>query len=309
MQLNAANQEISMIQTRKGNQVGQRARAAIGFSLIEMMVALVAGLIVSAAVIAFLLSSMKSNGEYVRSTRLTQELRNTLDLVTRDLSRAGYNDNALQFVSLPNISEFAPVFIKDDSPLVTAGLATTYTNADSRGCILYAYDRTFPIGFEDDGTCDDIAGCGTAGEIDFDRGESRGIRRVCIDGNCNDDLNDVGVIEFFESKAGLTTSTPPSCDQGTTQRANYGVYPPTCNTASGWCPLSDPKVLNITRFRIIDTSTNLAGSSMRVRDLIIYLEGRLVGDNDLRRIVSTKVKIRADCINPTIANCRNKPVP
>ena len=309
MQLTVANQEIPMKQSqpRHGSQAGQALRATTGFSLIEMMVALVAGLIVSAAVIAFLLSSMKSNGEYVRSTRLTQELRNTLDLVTRDLSRAGYNDNALQFVSLPNISEFAPVHIKDDGSTVTAGDATTYTNADSRGCILYAYDRTFPIGFEADGTCDDITGCGTAGEIDFGRGESRGIRRVCIDGNCNDDLNDVGVIEFFESKAGLTS--PPTCNQnGSTNRADYTVHPPTCNTTSGWCPLSDPKVLNITRFRIIDTSTDIS-NAMRVRDLIIYMEGRLVGDNDLRRIVSTKVKIRADCINPTIANCRNQPVP
>ena len=34
-----------------------------GFTLVELMVALVAGLIVSAAVVAFLLSSMRSNGE------------------------------------------------------------------------------------------------------------------------------------------------------------------------------------------------------------------------------------------------------
>ncbi len=44
------------------------------------MVAMVAGMIVSAAVLMFFFSSMKSNGEYVQSTRLTQELRNTLDL-------------------------------------------------------------------------------------------------------------------------------------------------------------------------------------------------------------------------------------
>ena len=114
-----------------------RPLAATGFSLVEMMVALAAGLIVSGAVIAFLLSSMKSNGEYVQSTRLTQELRNTLDLVTRDLSRAGYNDNALLFVSLPNISKFAPMFIKDNTPFVASGDSATYGNADTRGCVIY----------------------------------------------------------------------------------------------------------------------------------------------------------------------------
>ena len=59
-------------------------------ALVELMVALVAGLIVSAAVTRFFISSMKSNGEYVQSTRLTQELRNILDLMSRDVRRAGY---------------------------------------------------------------------------------------------------------------------------------------------------------------------------------------------------------------------------
>ena len=42
-----------------------------GFSLIELMIALVAGLLVSGAAVLFLMSSMRSNGEYVQSVRLT----------------------------------------------------------------------------------------------------------------------------------------------------------------------------------------------------------------------------------------------
>lgn len=274
-----------------------------GFSLIEMMIALAAGLIVSGAAIAFLLSSMKSNGEYVQSTRLTQELRNTLDLVTRDLSRAGYNDNSLLFVSLPNVSVFAPMLIKDDTPFVTAGTPSTYGNADGRGCVIYAYDRTFPLGYVDDSTCDDVTGCGTPGAIDFARGEVRGLRRVCVDGDCND-ANDVGVIEFFESKTGVTN--PPTCAQ--TGQADYSAYPPTCNTTSGWCPLSDPKVVNISRFALINTSTTVS-NVMRIRDLTLFMEGSLVRTPDFTRSVSTKIKVRADCINPTIASCAVAPAP
>ena len=85
---------------------------AAGFTLVEMMVAIVAGMIVSLAVVAFMMSSMRSNGEYVQSTRLTQELRNTLDLIVRDVARAGYNDDALAYVSLPNTSPFSPMFMK-----------------------------------------------------------------------------------------------------------------------------------------------------------------------------------------------------
>lgn len=285
----------------KQNQARSRSRDAGGFTLVEMMVALVAGLIVSAAVVAFMLSSMKSNGEYVQSTRLTQELRNTLDLVTRDLSRAGYNDSALTYVSLPNTSEFAPVFIKDLTPFVTAGNASTYLNADTDGCVLYAYDRTFPIGYADNTDCDDVTGCGTSGQIDLEFGEIRGIRRTCIDGACDGEADDVGVIEFAESATGVT----PACTGAT---ASYVTNPPTCNTSSGWCSLSDPTLLNITRFMVINSSGDLAGM-MRIRDLGIHLEGQMVNQPDFTRAVATKVKIRADCINPTVANCGSAPAP
>ena len=143
------------------------SRDAGGFTLVEMMVALVAGLIVSAALVAFMLSSMKSNGEYVQSTRLTQELRNTLDLVTRDLSRAGYNDSALTYVSLARISPNSRQSSSRTTPFVTAGNATTYLNADTDGCVLYAYDRTFPIGYADNTDCDDVTGWGTSAQIDL----------------------------------------------------------------------------------------------------------------------------------------------
>ena len=78
-----------------------------GFSLVELMVALAAGLVISGAAVAFLLSSFRSNGEYVQSTRLSQELRNSLDAVTRDLRRAGYDDDALKYLSNSTISPAA----------------------------------------------------------------------------------------------------------------------------------------------------------------------------------------------------------
>ena len=277
--------------------ISARVRECQGFSLVEMMVALVAGLIVSAAVIAFLLSSMKSNGEYVQSTRLTQELRNTLDLVSRDLVRAGYSDGALTYKSLPYTSPLAPVFIKDLTPFVIAGTASTYPNADTDGCVLYAYDRTFPIGYA--ASCHSVNGCGTSSALDLNNAELRGIRRTCVDGACDGEADDVGVIEFAESSATVT----PTCTGGT---AVYGSNPPACNTASGWCSLSDPTLLNITRFMVINSSADVS-NVMRVRNLRVYLEGQLRNGADFSRAVSTNVKIRADCINPTIARCSASP--
>ena len=63
--------------------------AAGGFSLIELMVAMVLGLIVIGAVIALVLSMMRANNQTIAATRLTQELRAVAALMSSDLRRAG----------------------------------------------------------------------------------------------------------------------------------------------------------------------------------------------------------------------------
>jgi Tfp pilus assembly protein PilW len=63
-------------------------RRAGGFSLVELMVALVVGLIVVGAVLALVVAITKSNRQTLQSTRLNQELRATLAMVASDLRRA-----------------------------------------------------------------------------------------------------------------------------------------------------------------------------------------------------------------------------
>lgn len=145
-----------------------------GFSLIELMIALVAGLIVTGAVIVFTLVSLRNNAEYVQATRLTQELRASMDLLGKELARAGYDETALGRImnaASASPSPFAPIFVSNDG-----------------SCAIYAYDRTG----------------GTAGTVDLAQGEIRAIRRMSrtVAGRT------VGVIEFAESVAGVT----PTCD-------------------------------------------------------------------------------------------------
>lgn len=96
-------------------------RQAAGFTLVELMVALVLGLIVVGAVLALVLSVMKSNRQTIQTTRLTQELRSVTAVVANDLRRArGVAD-----------------------PLVEAKLSggSRYKNIDysTAGCVRYAY--------------------------------------------------------------------------------------------------------------------------------------------------------------------------
>jgi type IV pilus assembly protein PilW len=59
-----------------------------GFSLVELMVALVVGLIVIGAVLALVLSIMRSNNQTIQVTRLTQEMRATTAVITSEIKRA-----------------------------------------------------------------------------------------------------------------------------------------------------------------------------------------------------------------------------
>ncbi|MES2858757.1 MAG: prepilin-type N-terminal cleavage/methylation domain-containing protein [Pseudomonadota bacterium] len=60
-----------------------------GFSLVELMVAMVLGLIVIGSVIALVLSMIRANNQTIAATRLTQELRAVAALMSSDLRRAG----------------------------------------------------------------------------------------------------------------------------------------------------------------------------------------------------------------------------
>jgi prepilin peptidase dependent protein B len=62
-----------------------------GITLIELMIAMAIGLIVTAAVIALFISVLSANTTNLNEIRLNQELRAVMSLMTRDVRRAGYN--------------------------------------------------------------------------------------------------------------------------------------------------------------------------------------------------------------------------
>lgn len=100
-------------------------RGAGGFSLIEVMVAMVAGLILIGAVIALVTSVAQANALAMQSIRLTQELRALMDITTRDVRRAGTVANPIARIG------------KD-----TANPYGTITVANSGACIRFQYSNT-----------------------------------------------------------------------------------------------------------------------------------------------------------------------
>ena len=68
----------------------RRRRSSAGLSLIELMLALAIGLLIVAAASGLLVVQLREYRSMTLQTRLTQEMRSALELIQRDLRRAGY---------------------------------------------------------------------------------------------------------------------------------------------------------------------------------------------------------------------------
>jgi prepilin-type N-terminal cleavage/methylation domain-containing protein len=263
--------------SQRASNMNLPATNARGFSLVELMVALAAGLIVSAAVVAFLMSSFRSNADYVVSTRLTQELRNTLDLVSRDLRRSGYDEYSVSGMATGRISPFSHVRLCDAAG-ACVGDATAPTPPLT--CVIYSYDRNGSH----------------PGALDVDNGEVRALRRKLV--TAANGLTNVGVIEYAVS----TGTTKPTC---TGAGPDYTTFPVTCNTTTTWCALTDPTKMDITSFVLTDSGANTGG--VKLRDIGIDMQGRPAGTNQYIRGVHTSVRIRSDCFDTSLASCSLSP--
>ena len=101
-----------------------------GFTLIELMISIVIGLIILAAVIGMFVTMIKSDNDNLKAIRINQELRAAMSLITRNIRRAGANQNAA--VDSPT------------NPFSVAGGTRLTLAANQQGiansCITYSYD-------------------------------------------------------------------------------------------------------------------------------------------------------------------------
>lgn len=62
-----------------------------GITLIELMIAMLIGLIITAGVIGIFVSNIKSSSDNIRMLRMNQELRGVMTLISDEIKRAGYS--------------------------------------------------------------------------------------------------------------------------------------------------------------------------------------------------------------------------
>ena len=77
------------------NSMRLSMRCQAGFSLMEAVVAMSISLVVTASMVAMMANSLGSTSRIVNMTKLSDDLRSTMQMLTRDVRRASYNANAM----------------------------------------------------------------------------------------------------------------------------------------------------------------------------------------------------------------------
>lgn len=101
-----------------------------GFNLIELMVALTLGLLLLAAVSQIYINTTGSSHNTLQMARVNQELRAAMDVMVRDIQRAGYYNQAT-VTGTGAVAGAANPFMQGANDLQISG----------GSCITYTYDR------------------------------------------------------------------------------------------------------------------------------------------------------------------------
>ena len=85
---------------RKGNHIERRSIASLkahqaGATLMEMMIGLALGVVVTTAMVVLMANALGTTTRIIHMSQLTDELRNSMSMMTRDLRRANYTAHSL----------------------------------------------------------------------------------------------------------------------------------------------------------------------------------------------------------------------
>lgn len=83
-----------MLNRKLSEQTWREMSRQRGVTLIELMVAMVVSLIASTAMIMLMANTLGTGTQTIQMTRLTQEMRTAMQLITRDLRRANFHSNS-----------------------------------------------------------------------------------------------------------------------------------------------------------------------------------------------------------------------
>lgn len=249
-------------------------RRQAGLSLVELMVGLLVGSFVAAAGVSIYTNSIRAGTDNVKLARLNQDLRAMMDIMVRDIRRAGFVTSVPDFNSA---AVQANPFLDSATVGATTDIAVYDYDGGATNCIVYAYNRNddSPVVLSND--------------------ERLGFRFNTTDGELemrtNGTTNEVcggtwqSITEPEIEITGLTftlTDTPLNVTSMMTDADNDGVKDGD-DDDSGTCDSGE--VCN----------TCISGEAcLHVRNVVISLSGQLRDDATVTQAIVEQVRIRND---------------
>jgi len=227
----------------------------VGASIMEVLVAMSISLVVTASMIALMANSLATTGRIVKMTKLADDMRVAMQMVTRDLRRSSYNANSFYCYANDNCAS-------DGSALTLAG-DIDFVDEDNDGidddnCFTFLMDRD-----HDGNSTEDDAG---------------GFRRV------QDPQVGVDVIEMW------TGDSAPNCASPAGSAGWVQITDPEVVEITDFRIDNN---LSYTEVIQTDAAGNPTLSQV-VRKFRIDLEGRLVLDDNIERHVEDVISVRND---------------
>ncbi len=243
-------------------------RNQLGFTLVELMTSMLLGLVILGGVITVFTNTVATNNSTLQTTRLNQELRSIMEMISSDLRRAGYFHNAHCTTAARNLSAVAAA----DSASCSDGIGTEgagqsnpfspieiATHLEDRDCILFRYDY------------ENSAGTAAMPDGILQMSEHYGYKR---------DTDNKGIGFISRRFAGA------ACEAG------------------GWRRLSNPAMSDITTVIFDSTGSytlTTADGLISVRSITITISGQLVSDSAISSTLRSTISISNDRYCPGAA--------
>lgn len=256
-----------------------------GVTLVELMIGLLVGLIVIAAGMNIFITSIRGQTDNINLTRLNQDMRTMMDIMERDIRRAG-------FVTSAPDTHIASL---QDNPFfdTTTDIAFYDTNG-SKSCIVYSYN--YDESTDDEGLIDvestDRFGfrLGTDGKLDMRRYGTTNAN--CTDGswqNITEPEVEITALTFTLTTATLNVTSMVNDDDGdgNVETSDTDGIPYGDDNGNGICDTGE----------VCNTCTRDGSpdpACLTVRNVAISLTGRLRDDNAVTQTITEQVRVRND---------------
>jgi hypothetical protein len=232
-----------------------------GATLMEVLVAMSISLVVTAAMIAMMANSLGTTTRIIKMTKLTDDMRVALQMMTRDVRRSNYNADSMLCYANDNCAS--------DGAITSAGEINISANKD---CFWFLTDR------EHDNYESDIA----AGAF----------RRVEVD--LDGDGSSVGVLEMWTG-----SGTPPStiCDPDIQNDDWVEITNPDNMDISEFSVVDNEIGPGLSYTQVIQTDADGNPTlSQTVRKMRMNIRGQLVMDDTIDREMEDTITVRNDLL-------------